>query len=102
MKAKFYWPMKRIIHVAFGILNVSFLNCLFGTCNANINITTTTAAATAAAAAAAATVVVVVVFIHRKISQIFPIVVFAQHVRRHFFAHFLMIDFQWLPVFSSK
>ena len=95
MKAKLYWPMKRIIHVAFGIVNVSFLNCFFGTNNANINITTTTAAAAAAA-------MVVVVFIHRKISQIFPIVVLAQHVRRHFFAHFLMIDFQWLPVFSSK
>ena len=87
MKAQFYWPMMRIIHVTFGILNVSFLNCFFGAI-AHANKTYVAAA--------------VVVFIHRKIAQIFRIFFSSEHVDSHFFAHFLMIDLQLLTVFCYK
>ena len=90
MKAQFYWPMMRIIHVTFGILNVSFLNCFFEAIIAHVNNNSIAAAA-------------VVVFIHGKIAQIFCIFLSAEHVDGHFFAHFLMIDFQLMTVvFSCK
>ena len=87
MKAQFYGPIKRIIHVIFGIFNVSLLDCFFRT---TANAATNTAVA------------VVVVFVHRKIAQIFRIFLTAKHVDSHFFSHFLMIDFYLLIVFSCK
>ena len=78
--------MMRIIHVTLGILDVSFLNCIFEAI-AHVNNTYVVAAA-------------VIIFIHRKIAQILRIFLSAEHVDSHFFAHFLMVDFQLLTVFS--